>query len=205
MRSLKILGVIALMAIAGAANAVTVTQQYNGQVVTCPPFPALCGIFGAAGGALDVSFDLSFTGAGTITSAGAISNVSITILKTDGNFLSFVNGTSVAANFDVDASGNILSGQMTLRATGATSGATMDAVINVGPSAIAPVAPDSPLTQIAAGEWEANLPDVATNTPGAFVAAGTGSFASVVPVPAAAWLFGSALGLMGWIRRRVAA
>lgn len=29
--------------------------------------------------------------------------------------------------------------------------------------------------------------------------------AAVVPVPAAVWLFGSALGLLGWIRRRVAA
>ena len=26
----------------------------------------------------------------------------------------------------------------------------------------------------------------------------------VVPVPAAAWLFGSALGLLGWVRRRSA-
>ena len=30
------------------------------------------------------------------------------------------------------------------------------------------------------------------------------AFGAVVPVPAAAWLFGSALGLMGWIRRRAA-
>jgi len=29
--------------------------------------------------------------------------------------------------------------------------------------------------------------------------------APVVPIPAAVWLFGSALGLMGWVRRRVAA
>jgi hypothetical protein len=27
----------------------------------------------------------------------------------------------------------------------------------------------------------------------------------VVPVPAAVWLFGSALGLMGWVRRKAAA
>ena len=27
---------------------------------------------------------------------------------------------------------------------------------------------------------------------------------SVIPVPAAAWLFGSALGLLAWVRRRVA-
>jgi hypothetical protein len=26
---------------------------------------------------------------------------------------------------------------------------------------------------------------------------------SAVPIPAAVWLFGSALGLLGWIRRRV--
>ena len=29
--------------------------------------------------------------------------------------------------------------------------------------------------------------------------------ATVVPVPAAVWLFASALGLMGWIRRRATA
>jgi len=33
---------------------------------------------------------------------------------------------------------------------------------------------------------------------------GTGSF-GVVPVPAAVWLFGSALGLLGWVRRRTTA
>jgi hypothetical protein len=33
---------------------------------------------------------------------------------------------------------------------------------------------------------------------------GSESIGGVVPVPAAFWLFGSALGLLGWIRRRVA-
>jgi hypothetical protein len=33
--------------------------------------------------------------------------------------------------------------------------------------------------------------------------AATGSI-SIVPVPAAVWLFGSALGLLGWVRRRAA-
>jgi hypothetical protein len=31
-----------------------------------------------------------------------------------------------------------------------------------------------------------------------------GSVIAAVPIPAAAWLFGSALGVMGWLRRRVA-
>ena len=30
----------------------------------------------------------------------------------------------------------------------------------------------------------------------------SGKFASAVPVPAAVWLFGSALGMLGWMRRR---
>ena len=29
------------------------------------------------------------------------------------------------------------------------------------------------------------------------------TFGAVVPIPAAVWLFGSALGLLGWARRRV--
>lgn len=36
------------------------------------------------------------------------------------------------------------------------------------------------------------------------LAAYVGPSAAVVPVPAAAWLFGSALGLLGWVRSRVA-
>lgn len=38
-------------------------------------------------------------------------------------------------------------------------------------------------------------PDAGTNQPSKITA-------TIVPVPAAAWLFGSALGLLGWIRRR---
>jgi hypothetical protein len=32
----------------------------------------------------------------------------------------------------------------------------------------------------------------------------SGGVASAVPVPAAVWLFGSALGLLGWLRQRQA-
>ena len=35
-------------------------------------------------------------------------------------------------------------------------------------------------------------------------AAGVGLIVNPVPVPAAVWLFGSALALLGWIRRRTA-
>ena len=34
---------------------------------------------------------------------------------------------------------------------------------------------------------------------------GNATVSAVVPVPASAWLFGSALGLLGWVRRRAVA
>jgi hypothetical protein len=46
--------------------------------------------------------------------------------------------------------------------------------------------------------------DLALSAPGGFktIAAGNYSSSALVPVPAAVWLFGSGLGLLGWFRRR---
>lgn len=43
---------------------------------------------------------------------------------------------------------------------------------------------------------------VGSQSPG--IGGGEAMVFTVVPVPAAVWLFGSALGLLGWARRRVA-
>lgn len=47
--------------------------------------------------------------------------------------------------------------------------------------------------------------DSATHWVDGYGAVSSVTIASVVPVPAAAWLFGSALGVMGWLRRKAAA
>ncbi len=182
-----------LLAASGLAQSAIVPQQYDGDVTFCPPAPALCGLFGAEGGMLDLSFDLDVTGAGAITDIAAISAVDIRIVTT-GGFLEFVNGNAQDVDIVVDDVGNILSGDLTLQATGLTSGVVLDALINLGPGSL--TGADGGPGTIDPGDWEAT-------TQGAFVAAGSGAF-NVVPVPAAAWLFGSALGLLGWLRKRAA-
>jgi hypothetical protein len=58
-------------------------------------------------------------------------------------------------------------------------------------------------SQMLTGTLTATVEIPSTNELSAMVVFGeTGAAASVVPVPAAIWLFGSALGLLGWIRRR---
>lgn len=43
-----------------------------------------------------------------------------------------------------------------------------------------------------------------SGTPVAYVVSGSLVGVGVVPIPAAVWLFGSALGLLGWLRRKAA-
>jgi hypothetical protein len=45
--------------------------------------------------------------------------------------------------------------------------------------------------------------EATSNPPGSDIDA-VGAIQTVIPVPAAVWLFGSALGLLGWVRRRQA-
>lgn len=189
---------VTLLAFAGfysPANAAVVGLQYVGTVTNCPL--GACTLLGAAGGELVLNFDLTFSGAGLINDPAAISNVDIAINTLSGGVLGFVNGIGTSANFVVDASGFPQSGTLGLQATGATTGLVIDAIVNLGPSDLV-----SPLTGtiLAPGEWEGSSFDSTLMT-NVIVAGGTGAF---VPVPAAVWLFGSALGLLGWVRRKAA-
>lgn len=139
----------------------------------------------------------------------------------DGN--SFRSGTGIFdLRTNVDDNGNIFGGTIQIKGKGAELGVPGSEQILLMTADLV----NANLTT-APGLWgfnttniwcapELNLPGGCTNSESVYITLNTlfttadfsGKFTSsgtaftTVPVPAAAWLFGSALGLLGWVRRR---
>ena len=176
----RLLAVVAVSAAGAGAQAAS--YNYSGIITTCT---GICSIFTAVGQSADFAFDSAASGPGGIA-VGDISNVDISLSTPSGGALAFTSGVAQDSSLTIDAFDNITSGSVTLQAVGATTGIVARGTIDVD-----------------AGTWTAFV----VETSGALtqIASGTGSFAAVapVPIPAAAWLFGSALvGLAGIGRRR---
>lgn len=170
--------------IAASASGYAATYSLTGIIDSCT---GVCSIFTAVGQTASFGFD-GADGAGPID-VGSISNVDISLSTPSGGSLAFVSGVALASSLQADGSNLLTGGTVTLRATGATTGIVAQADVDVS-----------------AGIWTAYVVSAADGSL-AQIAGGTltgGTIASPVPVPAAAWLFGSALvGLLGVRRRRI--
>lgn len=120
------------------------------------------------------SWGIDLDGAGTGTTA--ISEISVYDATTGsgGSLIETISG--VLANLTVDGSGNISTTNGEIRrALGSSGGGCLTEIV-----------------------YNNGAIQCGTLTAATLQVSGT-----IVPVPAAVWLFGSALGLLGWVRRRV--
>ena len=133
---------------------------------------------------------------GGVLSSGAASATSWTC--TEGTFGGTV-GASLCGNYTFGA--NFANDSTyTPTATGATVAIGGDDVVSGPPQTLANSYSNLMLKNLDGGNW--SLSNVVPLTSGYTF---TFNVPAVVPVPAAVWLFGSAIGLMGVMRRRVVA
>ena len=176
----KLVAALAVSTACMGANAASYTL--NGEITSCS---GVCTIFTAVGQSAEFTFD-GTDGPGSIAT-GDISNVGISLSTPSGGALAFVNGFALSSSLTVDSSNLLSGGAVTLQGTGSTTGIVAQSAIDLDTgtwTAFVVSSTDNSLEQIASGSI-------------------TGGTVSAVPVPAAAWLFGSALvGLAGVGRRR---
>ena len=206
----KVLAAVALMGVAVGAQAATATLT---QVKTYSANGSSTFTINSAG-----TWDLN-TGTGVATQTGGSMSITakvgatplMTHTMTSGVLSS---GTATAAAWDcvegafggivgAHICGNLnLGGNYTLDSTIGNSGTAVTVILGgddyaVGaPQSLATSYSSLALTSLGGGNWKLSN---ATGT------SGYDFTFNVVPVPAAVWLFGSALGLMGVARRRTAA
>ena len=131
------------------------------------------GGFTTTGGSLSWGWDPDGNGAGTAVTG-------IDVRSTSNALITTLSG--VLADLSVDGLGNITTNTGEIRrALGANSGCGLG-------SDVKNITYDAALTKISCGRL----------TAADLIVSG-----AVVPMPPAVWLFGSALGLMGWMRRKI--
>ena len=174
-------GAALTLAVTASLGANAATYSLTGTITQCI---GTCSIFTAVGQTASFSFD-GADGAGAV-SAGSISNVDISLSTPSGGALAFVNGTALSSTLTADASNDLTGGTVVLQGTGATTGIVAQGHLDIDTrswTAFVVSAGDGSLQQIAAGTLDSGT-------------------LSAVPVPAAAWLFGSALLGLGSVARR---
>ena len=183
MKLLKLVSTLAAAALTTlSVSANAATYSVTGIIETCT---GTCSIFTAAGETANFAWD-GEDGPGPVTTAG-ITDVDISLSTPSGGALAFVNGMALASTLTANASSELTGGAVTLQATGATTGIVAQGELDFDTgtwTAFVVSAGDGSLQQIASGSI-------------------TGGTIAPVPVPAAAWLFGTALaGLVGVGRNR---
>lgn len=149
------------------------------------------GGFDRNGGMLSWGMDTDGGGSG-VTSASAI------VLKDAGGSSTIATLSGVLASLSVDGSGNVTTDSGEFRRAGGSAGG----------GCVDHVRWDASISKLSCGTLTSGLWALSGTTDGSTVSATVnwgGHGTAVVPVPAAVWLMGSALGLLGWIRRKTAA
>lgn len=169
------------MAFAGVTMASqAATYSTDGVITSCT---GICGIFTAVGQTASFAFDAP-SGPASI-GTGDISNVGISLSTPSGGSLAFTNGFALSSTLSANGANQITGGAVQLQGVGATTGIVAQSALDFNTNtwtAYVVSGSDGSLEQIASGTL------------------------SAVPVPAAAWLFGSALvGLTAVGRKRRAA
>lgn len=177
----KLAAIAAISLAANAANAAS--YVFEGTIESCT---GICAIFTAVG----QSATFAFTGddGPGLVSAGSVTDVAISLSTVAGGSLDFVDGVALGSDLMADANSNPTGGTITLQGTGSTTGIVAQGTVDA-----------------ATGTWVAY---VVSASDGSLeqVASGSGAFVvNEVPIPAAGWLFGSAVLGLCTVRRRKAA
>ena len=220
----KVIFGLALFAVSAAANAITMVLVVHNQTSGSGAVSSLItdGSHVATGSASTAVWDwdgttLSSTGLYSAASSIGSSPYTASILADNITDLSISGGVATGTAYSceegtflagVGASGcgghNFGANNLNESATVWGPGLTISQTIGGDDVSTAGAPRD-----ISAYNFSSAVFDGTTLTVGTGIAVGSAGgeamvFTTTIPVPAAVWLFGSALGLLGWVRRRVA-
>ena len=173
---MKLISILTVVLVSTVTSLSTQAASYSisGQITVCP---GVCSIFTSVGESALFTFD----GADDAGDNISITNTHIYLSTFFGGPIAFFGDSAVDSTLTADASNHLLGGSVTLPVTN-YNGLSLQGVIDI----------DS-------GTWAAFI---VSDADGHLDPLASGSL-SAVPVPAAAWLFGSSLiGLGALVRRK---
>ncbi len=190
---------IAAFGIIAPVSAATL-YQYTGNNFTSVSDPSV------PAGAYDTSMSISgsFLVADALTPM-PVTDISASILEYtlfDGRTnLTHLNSTLVNASFAINASGDIITWTFTAMADTGGYAAVGDQSMQISTDNIFDIVGISECIE----EWPTGGCKLSSQDGASVIASpGVWTYSTVVPIPAAAWLFGSALLGLGWMKRKEA-